>query len=265
MNKYIYMLNFLLWRRILADVVPCQEAKQVYFEFSRDAAFSDGLQLPIGSEVTFVYPSDQNLFKFDSLSAFIECDMNSATMLGEYGDGHHVCVLNKEGSDSFTLDSHYGLDRFCGKGFKLIVKTLPCVPCNTIFLDAPFGFGKFKKLGGKWKSKRSNRTIKMHGDLWELSVGHHIFTSTSVDAADHPLVRTMWRHQGGSDFEIVLHCDICEDNPEMDCKSISVYCNDEAYSMLLRIGCPASCGYCALMRKESALSVGSIEMLTATD
>jgi len=256
------MLGFLIHVLLLrtpaeAGNQVCQEAVKRFFEFTDKADYESGLTIPIGSEITFVFQSYLGLFKFNSQEAFDRCNMDEGKTFSAPGSGHVATTL--------PYGSHYFcLDEYCGRRRKLKVDVVKCAPCNIIYLDTPFGFEIFEKNRSKeWISKIGGHLVRLKKDMWELSIERHTFTTAGADARDHPPRRATWSHNKGLQFEIVIHCDRCEDNPRMDCTSvIDGYCNDETYSSLMRMNCPQFCGFCDLMQKAFALTARSIEVHT---
>jgi len=237
---------------------PCQEAVKRFFEFTDKADYASGITIPMGSEITFVYESYLGLIKFNSQEAFDRCDMDEGKNFGAPGSGHIATTL-PQGSHYFCLDE------WCGRGRKVKVDIVKCAPCKIIYLDTPFGFEIFEKNGKskEWVSKIGGHIVRLKKDMWELNVERHTFTTSAKDALDHPPRKATWHHSQGLEFEIVLHCDRCEDDPRMECASvIDVYCMDETYSTLMRMYCPRFCGFCGLMQKAFALTTTSIEVHT---
>jgi len=240
---------------VIANGRVCQEATKTFFEFNKKADYASGIQLPLGSEITFVFESFLGLYKFKSKDSLDECNIEEASAFGLPGEGHKAYIL--------PVGTHFfALEGYCWHGRKLTVNIIPCAPCDSLFFDAPFGLGAFERAGGwAWVSKYGGHSIRHIGEEWQLSVGKHTFKSTATGAPDHPHLRASWRHNGGMEFDVVLHCDVCEDDPKMECDLVEeAYCNDEMYSQLMRMRCPHFCGYCDLMHVESALTSGSIEV-----
>lgn len=236
----------------------CQEAVKRFFEFDAKADYESGMDIPQGSEITFVYESYVGLYKFVSQDAFDDCDTEKAKVFGIPGSGHRAYTL-PYGRHWFALDD------YCVRGRKLIVNVLRCTPCKIIYLDAPFGFEIFEKNGSRteWMSKKEGHMLRLNGKNWELSVEKHSFSSAAEGAPDHPPRRAVWHHAEGIEFEILIHCDACEDDPAMGCDAlVDAYCSDETYSSLMRMYCPRFCGFCDLMQNDFALTTKSIEIHT---
>jgi len=234
----------------------CQEAVKRFFEFNRKADYSSGITIPSGSEITFVYESFLGLLKFKSPAAYDECQMEETTVFGYPGTGHKAVTL--------PIGTHYfALEDFCRTGRKLKVDIHSCARCETLYFDAPFGFGIFRRKGRTWVSQKGEHEIHLQGAEWEISVGQHNFRTSSESAPDHPPVRAAWKHQDGVEFDIVMHCDVCQDDPNMGCQEMDEgYCSDEIYSSLMRLSCPQTCGYHELMKEGFALTTKSIEIHT---
>jgi len=250
------LLLILLSPTKATKVHACQEAVKTFFEFTREAEYSEGIKVPSGSEITFVFASFLGLYKFKNERAFTDCNMEEATVFGAPGEGHKA--------ETLPIGRHYfALEDYCRQGRKLKVIIHSCAPCVKIYFDAPFGFGVFVKQHAAWVSQIGDHEIRNKDAAWELSVGHHTFRSSNKSAPDHPPQRAMWKHQNGVEFEIVLHCDACQDDPKMYCDSLSKgYCNDETYSSLMRLKCPRFCGYFELMKNGIELTTKSIEIHT---
>jgi len=240
---------------VIANGRVCQEATKTFFEFNKKADYASGIQLPLGSEITFVFESFLGLYKFKSKNSLDGCNIEEASAFGLPGEGHKAYTL--------PVGTHFfALENYCRQGRKLTVNILPCAPCDRLFFDSPFGFGLFERAGGSaWVSKDNGHSIRRNGEAWQLSVGKHTFESTSTGAPDHPHLRALWRHDSGIEFDIVLHCDVCEDDPKMECLSVEeAYCYDETYVPLMRMRCPHFCGFCDLMYGELSLTSRNIEV-----
>jgi len=143
---------------VIADGRVCQEATKTFFEFNKKADYSSGIQLPLGSEITFVFESFLGLYKFKSKDSLDDCNIDKAAFFGLPGEGRKVHTLR--------LGTHFfALEDYCQQGRKLIVNILPCAPCDRLFFDAPFGFGVFERAGGSaWVSNNSGHSIRRKGE-----------------------------------------------------------------------------------------------------